>query len=219
MHDVVASGDALHEHATTARLAARADGRLALVPDDRSVQRDFTGFARHKAWCGEVPGWASLGPVGVVDTYWRWRELELPELKPPNAAAWGFRVGHGGSRSYGLLGATFEPHNYPFLRVAVAATTGEGAGCPAPFDEATVGLPHEYVGGVLAGAVREAATVGRGSVTFAGAAVHPVDSSWEVFRLLAVGVMRLLALRADEMIRSDMLLYFGGTSPEQPGLA
>ena len=145
----------LYMNATTARLAARADGRLALVPDDRSVQRDFTGVARHcKAWCGEVPGWASLGPVGVVDTYWRWRELELPALKPPNAAAWGFRVGHGGSRSYGLLGATFEPHNYPFLRVAVAATTGEGAGCPAPFDEATVGLPHEYVGGVLAGAVR-----------------------------------------------------------------
>jgi hypothetical protein len=191
-----------------------------LVRDDLDVQQDFSGFARHcKLWCGEVPAWAALEPAGVVDTYWHWEEPAVPAMSPPSVAAWGFRVGHGASWSYGLLGATFEPHSYPFLRVSAVVTTVDGLVGPAPFETATVGLPHEYVGGVLAGAVQAAAAVGPGSVSFSWAAVHPVDSSWEVFRLLAVGVMRLLALRSGGPISSDLLPYFGGTKPRPPGLA
>ncbi len=188
------------------------------VGHDRSVQQKFQRFAGDaQAWVGEVPNWARLTSVGIVNTYWRWRDGEAPPSGSMSIAAWGLRVGLGGRGLYGVLGARFEPHDYPFLRVAVSATSQEGDGAPAPFDKASVCLPHEYVGGVLAGAVQEADLVGPGTVTFEWAAVHPVDSDWELFRLLAVGVMRLLAESPRNTVPSDLLPYFGGTSPDAPG--
>jgi hypothetical protein len=117
----------------------------------------------------------------------------------------------------GVLGARFEPHEYPYLRVCVAATL-EAQGCRAAgrFGHARVGLPLEYVGGVLAGAFQEPDMVGPGTLTFDHAAVHEIDSSWEVFRLLAIGVVRLLGLPSDGRIPRDLLPRFGGSEPASP---
>jgi len=177
----------------------------------------LSGCARDcHVWLGEVPNWAAVEPVGSVDTYVRWDDSKAPVPMPPNSAAWGYRVGHGGSGSYGVLGATYEPHDYPFLRVSVAATTDLGAKGPRPFNAARVGLPHEYVGGVLAGASQESLRLGIGSVRFLWGGVHEVDSSWEAFRVLAIGVMRLLSRDPAEGVPTDVLPHFGGSLPPAP---
>jgi hypothetical protein len=107
----------------------------------------------------------------------------------------GYRAGFGGRGECGVLGARFEPHECSYLRVSVAPTVeAEGRRAPGRFGHARVGLPLEYVGGVLAGAFQEPAMAGPGTPTFGHAAVHEIDSSWEVFRLLAIGVVRLLGL-------------------------
>ncbi|HEX3931218.1 MAG TPA: hypothetical protein VHW64_10950, partial [Nocardioides sp.] len=147
---------------------------------------------------------------------WRWQD-NVPPPAVQRQAAWGYRVGFGGHGEYGVLGATFEPHDYPYLRVAVGATQRTRSRAPKPFDRARVGLPHEYVGGVLAGALQEPDRVGPGTLTFRWAAVHEVDSSWEVFRVLAIGVVRLLSLPLDGNISDDLLPYFGGEKPLAPG--
>ncbi len=45
--------------------------------------------------------------------------------------------------------------------------------------------------------------VGPGTLTFDHAAVHQIDSSREVFRLLAIGVVRLLGLPYDGRIPEE----------------
>ena len=59
--------------------------------------------------------------------------------------------------------------------------------------------------------------VGPGTLTFDHAAVHEIDSSWEVFRLLAIGVVRLLGLPPDGRIPVNLLPGFGGSEPASPG--
>ena len=172
------------------------------------------GFAR--VWVDELPEWSSLSPVGHVTGYWRWRG-GVPGPAAKRGAAWGYGAGFGGHGEYGVLGARFEPHEYPYLRVSVAATLVAKIRAPDRFRQARVGLPFEYVGGVLEGALQEPDTVGPGTLTFNHAAVHEVDSSWEVFRLLAVGVVRLLGLRTDDGVPNDLLPRFGGSAPESPG--
>ena len=116
------------------------------------------------------------------------------------------------------MGARFEPHEYPYIRVSVAATLqAEGRRAPDRFGQARVGLPLEYVGGVLAGALQEPNTVGPGTLIFDHAAVHEVDSSWEAFHILAIGVVRLLGLPSGTTIPMDLLPNFGGSSPASPG--
>lgn len=181
------------------------------------VRQVFTRFAGEAhAWLGELPEWAAVDPVGVVDSYWRWWD-NVPPTAVQRHAAWGYRVGLGGGGEYGLLGASFEPHDYPYLRVAVAATQRAEHRAQQPFDAARIGLLHEYAGGVLAGALQEPHRLGPGTLSFKWAAVHEVDSSWEVFRVLAIGVVRLLSLPLDSSIPDDLLPYFGGEKPPAPG--
>lgn len=167
------------------------------------------------AWVDEIPPWSALSPVGYVTGYWRWRGIAPPSATR-RTAAWGYRAGFGGHGEYGVLGATFEPHEYPYLRVMVAPTIEPGSRGFGGFGDARVGLPFEYVGGVLAGALQEPDGVGPGVLRFENAAVHEVDSSWEVFRLLGVGVVRLLSLPAGGDV-TDLLPRFGGPTPETPG--
>lgn len=167
------------------------------------------------AWIGETPSWAETAPVGWVDYYLRWRDDSVPASRPGSRALWGFKVGHGGKWSCGVLGATFEPHEWPYLRLRVGASVSAGPWCPPPFENARVGLSMEYVGGVLA-AAPESAALGPGTVVFDQAATHEVDSSWEVFRLLGIGVLRLLARDANDP-PDDVLPYFGGSTPLGPG--
>lgn len=180
------------------------------------MQHEFTRAAGDAlAWVDEMPTWSGLSPVGHVTGYWRWRSA-VPPSTTRRAAAWGYRAGFGGHGEYGVLGATFEPHEHPYLRVTVAATIDAGSRAPGRFRDARVGLPFEYVGGVLAGALQEPNQVGPGTLRFENAAVHEVDSSWEVFRLLAIGVVRLLSLpHADDP--AHLLPRFGGPIPESPG--
>lgn len=67
------------------------------------------------------------------------------------------------------------------------------------------------------GGVAEADIIGPGTLTFDHAAVHEIDSSWEMCRPLAIGVVRLLGLPADGGIPMDLLPRFGGSAPESPG--
>ncbi len=173
------------------------------------MQHKFTRFAGDAtAWVDETPSWSALSPVGYVTGYWRWRGI-APVSATRRTAAWGYRAGFGGRGEYGLLGATFEPHEYPYLEVVVAATIEPGSQGLGRFSNARVGLPLEYVGGVLAGALQEPDRVGPGVLRFENAAAHDADSSWEVFRLLAVGVVRLLSLPAEGDV-TDILPRFGG---------
>ena len=169
------------------------------------------------AWVGELPDWSLLSPVGHVDSYWRWRGM-APDSAIKRAAGWGYRAQLGGMGQCGVLGARFEPHESPYLRVSVGATVqAQGRRAPERFGRAPVGLPLEYVGGVLAGAFQEPGLVGPGTLTFDHAAAHEIDSSWEMFRLLAIGVVRLLGLPSDGRIPMNLLPRFGGSEPASPG--
>lgn len=181
------------------------------------MQQNFSRLAGNsRAWLDELPGWAALHPVGTVDGYWSWATPPNPATR--RAAAWGYKIGFGASGRYGVLGARFEPHEYSFLRVAVPATTSTAGPAEEPFSAGRVGLPHEYVGGVLAGALQEAERLGPGTLRFTCAAVHHVDSSWEAFRICAVGVVRLLGLANADEVPSDLLPYFGDEAPPPPGM-
>jgi hypothetical protein len=182
------------------------------------VQQEFFRPGRAAlAWVDELPEWSVLSPVGHVAGYWRWRGV-APGSTVKRAAAWGYRAQFGGRGECGVLGARFEPHEYPYLRVSVAATLEvEGRRAPDRFAHAHVGLPLEYAGGVLAGAFQEPGMVGPGTLTFGHAAAHEIDSSWEMFRLLAIGVVRLLSLPSDSTIPMDLLPRFGGSEPASPG--
>jgi hypothetical protein len=114
--------------------------------------------------------------------------------------------------------ARFVPHGYPYLRVSAAANVGPPGGrAPAPFGHARVALPLEFARGVLAGALQEPDLVGPGELIFDHAAVHEIDSTWEVFRLLATGVVRLLGLPPASGIPVDLLPRFGGYEPAPLG--
>lgn len=172
-----------------------------------------------QVWLNEMPDWALLKPVGQVDTYWRWASRP-PVSAPARTAGWGFRVGFGGRGAYGVLGATFLPNDYSYLRVVVDVTGAPSGRAPKPFQEARVGLLHEYAGAVLAGSLQEADTLGPGTLAFHWGAVHEVDSSWEAFRVLSVGVGRLVALpSATAQIPAALLPSFGGQAPPPPGVA
>jgi hypothetical protein len=131
--------------------------------------------------------------MGVAVTGWpRGRLLAVAQggtrFRVKRAAAWGYRAQHDGMGECGVLGARFEPHKYPYLRVSVAATSGaQSRRAPDRFLRARVGL------------------------TFDHAAVHEIDSSWEMLRLLAIGVVRLLGLPSDGRIPMDLLPRFGGS--------
>jgi hypothetical protein len=181
------------------------------------VQREFRRPAGHAlAWLGELPEWSSLSPLGQVTGYWRWRRA-VPSSSVERTAAWGYRVLLGGSGQCGLLGARFEPHGYSHLQVSVAATVESERVLPGRFEGTRVGLPLEYVGGVLAGALAEPDRIGPGILTFDHAAVDEVESSWEAFRVLAIGVVRLLGLPPHGDIPTDLLPRFGGSTPDAAG--
>jgi hypothetical protein len=55
------------------------------------------------------------------------------------------------------------------------------------------------------------------ALTFDHAAAYEIDSSWEVFHLLAIGVVRLLGLPSDGRIPRNLLSRFGGSEPASPG--
>jgi hypothetical protein len=169
-------------------------------------------------WTDELPEWAAVPTAGVVDAYWPWRGV-VPNPATRQAAAWGFHVVHGGKASAGVLGGRFEAHRYPHLRVAVAATQGMGGTIAPRFHGCRVGLPHEYVGGVLAGALQEPDRLGPGVLRIDVAAVSAVDSSWDAFRLLAIGLVRLFDVSGGTALPPELLPYFGGTNPEPPGSA
>jgi hypothetical protein len=182
------------------------------------VQQEFFRPAGDAlAWVDELPEWSLLASVGHVTGYWRWWRV-APGSAVKRAAAWGYRAQFGGRGECGVLGAKFEPHDYPYLRVSVAATAEvQDLRAPDRFGHARVGLPLEYVGGVLAGGLQEPDMVGPGTLTFDHAAVHEIDSSWEVLRLLAIGVVRLLGLPCGGRIPIDLLPRFGGSEPASPG--
>jgi hypothetical protein len=181
------------------------------------VHAEFSrGAGDAHAWTDAIPDWSLLSGVGTVTGYWRWHS-EVPASASRRGAAWGYRAGFGGHGEYGFLGATFEPHEYPYLQVSVVATRKPGGRAAKPFQDASVGLPHDYVGGVLIGALQEPDRAGPGRLTFNHAAVHEIDSSWEVFRLLAIGVVRLLSLPSEvDEVPQDLLPLFGGSRPESP---
>jgi hypothetical protein len=100
----------------------------------------------------ELPERAELSPVGFVARYWRWRGARAG-CGP--AAARGYRVGFGRSWRVRVSSARFEPHEYPYLPASLAASVALQEGLvPERFRQARVGLPLEYVGGVLAGRSR-----------------------------------------------------------------
>jgi hypothetical protein len=173
------------------------------------------GARRAHVWLDEVPQWAAVDSARFVDGYWR-LSGGARRPGPSRMAAWGFHVALGGKSSTGLLGARFEPHDHPYLCVRVAATSTTSGPAPTELGLTGVALPHEYAGAVLVGALQEPHRVGPGTLTFTSAAVHDVDSSWDAFRLLAIGVVRLLTITSGAL-PPDLLPYFGGTKPTGPG--
>jgi hypothetical protein len=132
-----------------------------------------------RIWLGEVPELARSQSPGTVSTHWRLQEGASEAAT--RRAAWGFKVGLGGRGLCGLLGAEFTPHHYERLEVRVDVLEQVKASPDPVLSAAKTGLPHEYVGGVLAGALHEPTLLGAGILRFRWAAVHEVDSSWEVF--------------------------------------
>lgn len=181
------------------------------------MQQDFLRPAgTATAWLDELPDWAEVSSIGNALGYWMWRG-QAPGTRPARIGAWGSRAGFGGRGEFGLLGGRFEPHEYPYLQVSVATASELGGHPDGPWHLSRVGLPVEYVGGVLAGALQEPERLGPGRLVIEFGAVHEVDSSWEVFRLVAIGLVRLLALPLDIAIPVDLLPRFGGEAPPGPG--
>jgi hypothetical protein len=117
---------------------------------DGPVQQGIFRPARYAhAWVDELPAWSVLSPVGHVDGSWQWRGVAAGSAVK-RAAAWGYRAQRGATGEYGVLGARFEPHEYPYLRVFVAATLeADGLRAPDRFGEARVGLPLDHLTGII----------------------------------------------------------------------
>jgi hypothetical protein len=169
-------------------------------------------WRRARLWLDEVPEWARIDAAGTVETYHH--DPGPPTLDRPRRAAWAMAVPFGGHSWYGLLGAEHTPHAHPYLRVLVDVGGGRGT-AEEPSPDAEPGLPYEYVGAVLAGAVAEPALLGAGTLHVRWAATHPVDSAWEALRVVAAGLVRLLATPGEPP--PDLLPFFGGSTPPPPG--
>lgn len=113
------------------------------------------------------------------------------------------RVAHGGSASYGLLGAELVESNVDGLEVVVSVSS---AGFPfrpslaLQPDEVSVGLLDEYANAVIEGVGRVAASIGAPrniSLRFRWAAHGRVGSSPSIFEKVSGIVMQLLLLPID----------------------
>jgi hypothetical protein len=171
---------------------------------------------RGRAWLGETPALAEVTSAGIVETYWNNPGPSVSQ--EVRRAAFEVMVPSGGRILYGLLGGEFRPHDYNFLRICVDLATPE-----RDYEDGVlrslgqkVGLPDYVCGGVLAGAVHDPSLLGQGAVRFRWGAITDVGSSWETFRLLAVGVIRLLAAD-DDTDPVDLMPYFNGPGAPPPG--
>ena len=171
---------------------------------------------RGRAWVGEVPPAAEVTPIGIVDSYWNNPGPSF--CQETQRAAYEVMLPTGGRILYGLLGVEFKPHDYEFLRVCVGLAHPAG-----PYEDslagrlgAKVGLPDYVCGGVLAGALQDPGRLGQGVARFMWGAITDTGSAWEVFRTLAVGVVRLLG--SDENLNpADLLPHFNGPGAPPPG--
>jgi hypothetical protein len=175
------------EGVTTARAVRGATGSPApatLSLKSKTSERVVAGFERlayvildlkspttprvARIWLGEVPELARSQSPGTVSTHWRLQEGASEAAT--RRAAWGFKVGLGGRGLCGLLGAEFTPHHYERLEVRVDVLEQVKARPDPVLSAAKTGLPHEYVGGVLAGALHEPTLLGAGILRFRWAA-------------------------------------------------
>lgn len=167
-------------------------------------------------WLGELPDATSP----AEEMFERVISAPADKTYPQTQVAAETSASTGSRGYYGLLGATYTPDGSNRLRVRVATSEREGylyAGpsvrtkdwmrrveLPRKYMEVWtewVGLPREYAGAVIEGAIRTQETnpLGGGEVRFDCAAHHLVDSNNYTFSGLAALVVRLLQPDAAEM--------------------
>ena len=114
---------------------------------------------------------------------------------------------------YGGLGAVFVPRQTHQLIVRVSTSTAAGQifgeSLVGTLDTARVGLPNEYVPGVLEGVMnaQESQVPGPGTLTFSCAVHSELGSSLWVFRVLSRILLRLIGLDKDTVSEEDILTF------------
>ncbi len=158
-------------------------------------------------WLGELPN-AIFTPEAMVE-----RVISAPSVgnRSQAQAAVEMSIIYGPRAEYGLLGATLTPGGSNRLRVRVATTEREGPRFAGPSVRKSswtgqVGLPREYAGAVIEGAIRTLETdpLGGGELRFECAAHHLVDSNQRAFAALAAMVARLLQPDAASMTEEQL---------------
>lgn len=147
-----------------------------------------------RVWLNEMPD-ASYRVTNVVEHIWP--TMSLRHYLGCRCAV-EMIVHTGGHCPYGLLGAEFLPDDSSVLRSHVALSDSREHvfvdSLAGNLDEVYIGLPPEYVGGVLLGVASSSAdeALGAGMLRFDCAAYGLIGSSQHIFQRLARIIVELL---------------------------
>jgi len=164
-------------------------------------------YNRARIWLDEFPDW-KLAKAHVFE-----HRQEASEMKETDArlAAIELFIPTGGRAYYGALGAEFVPASEKQLVVQVLISLEEGQMIPDALasrnDTVHVGLPQEYLQGVLHGILNtsEIHLLGSGTLRFCRAASGSLGSSIKLFGILTALVIQLLLLDKDAVSEEQLI--------------
>lgn len=176
-------------------------------------------FNRARIWLDEIPDW------NVAKNHVFEHRQEASEMKDTDArsAAIELFLPTGGRAYYGALGAEFVPASERQLVVQILISLEEGPMIPDALasrnDTVHVGLPQEYLQGVLHGILNtsERHLLGSGTLRFCCAASGSLGSSIKLFGILTALVIQLLLLEK-EAVSEDQLLTLIQTELSKQGM-
>jgi hypothetical protein len=170
------------------------------------IDLNLDRYKKARVWVGELPKLS----YDVLQVEQRRLEAEGSILAEVRCAAVELLIPTGPRSLYGALGAMVTPGACGQLLVQVAISPLDGelvaSALTGRMDEVHIGLPQEYAGAVLEGAVNteEIHLLGPGILRFNHAAHGEVSSAQVIFRRLARTVVRLLCLDTEAVSEEEL---------------
>jgi hypothetical protein len=170
------------------------------------IDLNLDRYKKARVWVGELPELS----YDVLQVEERRLAAQGGMLAEVRCAAVELLIPTGPRSLYGALGATFSPGITGQLLVQVATSAEDGelvaSALTGRLDEVHIGLPQEYAGAVLEGAVNteEIHLLGPGILRFDHAAHGYVSSAQVIFRRVARTVVRLLCLDEGAASEGDL---------------